>query len=466
MTRVTEPNSPQPDVAPQRSSGKGWFVGMIVMLAAGVAGAMWYLRPSHDAQAAPRSTPAASEASADNQSDEAAVTVQVVHPAPGGITRTSAQVGSVHAFEEADLYAKVSGYLKTLNVDIGDRVKEGAELAVIDDPELIKERDHASAVLRQSKAAVKQAQAAVTSFEASAERAAAEVARYTSTRRFREKELARYEALYQQRAVPKSVVDEEEEHLDSAKAAEMAARAAVAEAKAKVEQAKADLLGAEATVQVSDATLQKMDELVKYLTIRSPYNGVVTKRNVHPGDFIRSAADGIQPPLLHVARTDKLRIVTYIPDRDVPYVDIGDRADVMLDALNATITGKVWRFADSEDPESRTMRTEILYINQDGKVRQGMFGQARVILEQANAALSIPSHCIAGESKNGKAAVFVVRDGKAKKTEVKVGADDGLHSEIVQGLGPKDSIIENVNAVQDGTPVIVPESTEQAAKAH
>ena len=407
-----------------------------------------------------------------------AVAVEVVKPQPGGITRTSTQPGSVHAYEYAALYAKVSGYLKTLNVDIGDRVKEGQELAVIDDPELVEEEKHAEALLKQAKAAVKQFEAAVEqakasllSFEKKVDEAKAEIARYTSTRRFREKELARYKDLYSRQSVPKSVVDEEEEHLDAAVAAESAAKAGVetavaqvAEAKAKVDKSQADLAEAKEEVQVADSNLAKAKVLVNYMTIRSPYTGVVTERLVHPGFFVRSAAEGSEKPLLSVARTDKMRIVTYVPDRDVPYVDIGDTAEIKLDALRETIEGKVTRFADSEDPDSRTMRTEVIVPNPTGRIRQGMFGDMTIILEKTNAALTIPSGSLVGESKNGKSAVYVVRDGKAKLVPVHVGVDDGLKVEVVAGLTADDQVIITKTGLTDGIAVLPHEARAVAAK--
>jgi RND family efflux transporter MFP subunit len=451
-----------PDHSRKRSPWLGWFAGTAVILVVMIGIAVWFMRPPGRTVLAGVSAHGhTAEGAQDDVSD--AVYAEVVKPEPGGITRTSTQVGSVHAYEDADLYAKVSGYLRTLNVDIGDRVKQGDVLAVIDDPELVKERDHAAAVLKQSRAAVKQAEAVILNFAAQAKKAEAEVARYTSNRKYREKELARYQGLYEQKAVPRAVVDEMEDHLEAARSSENASISEAVAAQASVDRSKADKYLAETTVDVSKANLDKMEELVKYLEIKSPYTGVVTVRNVHPGDFIRSAADGKEKPLLNVARTDKLRVVTYVPDRDVPYVDAGDPAEVALDALNASIPGKVWRFADTEDPESRTMRTEILLENKDGKVRQGMFGQATIYLENTKAALSVPADCLVGESKNGVGSVLLVRDGKAQKTEVKVGANDGIRVEILKGLTAGDLVIENVSAISDGMPVKVAEKGARKA---
>ena len=454
-----------PTPAP-KSSLFGWgVVGLVVGLIVVVGGIWWLRSPDKTAHAAV--SPA--ERSADPSAEDEAVRVEVVHPTPGGITRTSTQVGSVHPYQFADLYAKASGYLKTLKVDIGDKVKNGELLAEIDDPELVKEEELTAAEVRQAKSAVKAIEAAVKSFEAAAqsaharvEQAKADIQRYASTRRFREKELARYQGLYKQQAVPRSVIDEEEEHLESAWAAEKSATAAVQTATAdaiaadaNVVKAKADLDEATSKVEVAEAKHEKLQVLVGYLKITSPYSGVITVRNVHPGYFVRSAAEGVEKPLLRVSRTDIMRVVTYVPDRDVPYVDVGDPAEVSLDALDSTSEGKVSRFAEFEDPASRTMRTEIDLKNPDGKIKEGMYGTATIVLDKTRAALTIPTGCLAGESKNGKGKVFVVRDGKAKATEINVGADDGIRLEVLKGLTPDDLVIVNSSAVSDGTPVVI-----------
>ena len=155
-------------------------------------------------------------------------------PGKGESSAHSTQPGSVHWFEAAELYAKISGYLKEQSVDIGDRVKQGQLLAVIDNPEVIEDADRAAAALVQAKAAVTQAEARVRTTEADlktalamVKKAEADIARYTSTRRFREKELARYQGLLAQKAFRNSSSMRMEEHYESAIAAERSAEAEV-----------------------------------------------------------------------------------------------------------------------------------------------------------------------------------------------------------------------------------------------
>jgi HlyD family secretion protein len=231
-------------------------------------------------------------------------------------------------------------------------------------------------------------------------------------------------------------------------------RAQLIAAGARVKKAEADVAEARANVRVAEAKLAGANVLVGYTKITSPYDGVITRRNFFPGAFIRSAAEGGVVPLLTVARIDKVRVVTDVPDRDVPLTDVGDPAEVTLDALGSEVFhGKVSRFANAEDPTSRTMHTEIDLPNPAGRLRPGMYGIAKILLDTATKNATLPASALVGESKGGKADVYVIKDGKAKKTQVEVGADDGLRVEILSGLDPKDEVIMNTGSVTDGIPV-------------
>lgn len=461
-TESVPPSAPgRPPQAPRRH---GWLpIGAFLVVV--VAGVVWWSRsPS------PKSPGAEESASGASDDGQERIRVEVVHPETGGLKRTSTQIGSVHSFEYATLYAKVSGYLKWQQVDIGSRVKKGDVLAEIDDPEVLKEADRASAALTQAKAAVGQAaarvetaQADVHANEALISKAQADVASFTSKRQYREKELARYRDLLARQAVPQQIVDEYQDHFQSAQADEQAAEAAVVAAKsqmeaakARVDQCKADLAEAKANVEVTTETLAKSRVFVDYTKILSPYTGVVTLRTYHVGDFVRSAADSAGPPLLSVARTDKMRVVTYIPDRDVPYTDLGDDAIVTLDALPGTpFPGKVSRFSYTEEVQSRTMRTEIDLENTKGLLREGMYGVATVILESNTSSLTVPTLCLTGRVEAGKSSVFVVKDGTAREVPVTLGTDNGIRVEVLKGLSREDQVITTKGAVADGAPVTV-----------
>ena len=410
----------------------------------------------------------------DEQSGD--VKVEVVKPHKGGIERKTTQPGTVESFESARLFSKVSGYLKEQSlkgkdVDIGVRVKKGDVLAIIDMPELQEEVNRDEAAVKQAKAHVVQMEAAVESAKADYDAAdaligerEADVEHAEATLSYREKQFQRMKKLLADKAIDERLVDEAEDHRDAARAGLSSAKASVVSAKAqataanaKIDQAKADLEDAKAKVDVAEATLQKDRVFLEYTKIRSPYDGVVTARNFFVGEFITARDQGATIPLLAVDRIDKMRVVLQLPDLDVPYVNEGDKAVVEIVALpGRKFEGHVARVSSSEDQQTRTMRTEVDLPNDKNLLRNGMYGNVTIWLEKASDALSVPSAALVGESEGGKANLYVVRGGKAHKVAVTIGADDGLHTEIVSGLKPDDDVVVHYRgAIADGIAVAV-----------
>lgn len=467
----TKPTTPAPAARSRRGR---WVWPAAAAVAVAVTGGLYYR--SHRAGTAPAAVTEDADGAPTVSTDEP-VPVGTTRLSKGGIQRTSTQIGSVHPFEEADLFAKVSGYLAELKVDFGDRVKQGQLLAKIDDPEVVADAEKAAADVRQAKAAVEQAVAFIKAAQAdrdalvSAEQQAeAEVKRYKSMQTFHSKKYARYKQLVEKRAIPQEIADEEEEAYESAVSNEQASEKAVMKAKAdqiaaeaRVKKSEADLDEAKANVAVAEAKKDRADALLAYTRIHSPYDGVITNRTFLRGAFIRSAAEGGTTALLHVARTDKVRIVTQVPDLAVPYLDVGDPAEVTLDALPGQVfKGTVSRFAEAEDPASRTMHTEVDLPNTDNRLRAGMYGVARIILDTASKNTTLPASCLVGESRGGHADVYVVKDGKAHKTRIEVGLDDGLRVEVLSGISPDDEVILSTGSVTEGTPVRASQQTAGA----
>jgi RND family efflux transporter MFP subunit len=199
---------------------------------------------------------------------------------------------------------------------------------------------------------------------------------------------------------------------------------------------------AKAKVKLATANVAKAQVFVDYTKIVSPYDGVVTKRTFHVGDFIRAADQGGNQPLLTVARTDLMRVIVQVPERDVPYTNVGDPAIIELAALGGTkLQAKVSRIANSEDRATRTMRTEIDVPNSSNRLRDGMFGKVTIIVDEGKGGLTVPSSSLVSNPKTKKDSVFVVRDGKARLTPVEVGQDNGPRTEIESGLSADDRVI-------------------------
>jgi RND family efflux transporter MFP subunit len=406
----------------------------------------------------------------DTEAPTAGIRVEVIKPKKGGLDRVTVQPGTVQSYESVQLFAEVSGYLKKQAVDIGDRVKKDQVLVELDVPELDKQVEKWEASLNHAKAHVRLTRARVTAAQAEWEAAKAMIPQAQATldsavamRKFRQKQLLRMEQLFRQQAVDERLVDEKEDQQDAALATERAGTASVVSARsqeaaaaAKVEQARADVADAEAQVLVAQAELDRARVMVRFAAIHSPFDGVITKRALFPGDFVRSAKEGGQVPLLSVDRTDKVRVVVQVPDRDVPYTDPGDPATVEIDALpGQEFHGVVSRTASSEDPQTRLMRVEIDLPNPDGKLRQGMYGRVSITLDQApRDAVTVPSSCLVGKADKGEGAVYVVREGKAYLTPVRVGMDNGIQAEVLKGLAPDEEVVNNPpGGVGDGVEV-------------
>lgn len=418
-----------------------------------------------------RESDGAEKKSAKGPPSEGQVQVEVSSPRKGGVPMTTTQPGSVYAFEEADLYSQSYGYLSELNVDIGSVVKKGDILARIDVPELTQEVAAAQAAVAQKQANVVQATAKVAVAEADKKAAEAAIEKQNAALRrdearenFHYKQLKRVQSLLELKSIDERLVDEkEDQHLaslsavDAAKAAVTSAHLDVLSADARLGQAKADVGVAEAELQMAAAELAKADVRRKFGDIVSPYNGVITARNVHVGDFIRDAQHGGNVPLLRVERTDVMRVVVQIPDRLVPYTDVGDEAEIRIDALPGRVFGgEVKRFANSEDQLTKTMRTEVDLVNDQHLLRNGMYGRVTFILQQSTEGWTIPSSALVGRVDDGKGEIYVVKDGVAHRQSVHVGTDNGREVTILSGVdGESQVVVRYKGAIGDKVPVQV-----------
>jgi HlyD family secretion protein len=391
---------------------------------------------------------------AEPKGESAIPRIDVVRPRGGGVVNSTTQPGSVEAYNYANLFAKVSGYLATQKVDIGSLVKVGQVLATIDAPEIVQAADQAAAELKQAEAQLKlnaaaldTAKANVVTARANVLEKQADVKQADAVLEYHKIKYSRISDLYKQKSIDERAVDEERQERDSSEAARnvgvAAARTAQADLVAKEaleKQAEANLADTRAKVQVASAVLAKAKVYVGYLTITSPYNGVVTLRNYHVGDFIRSSEQGSQKPLLTVAETDLMRVVVKMPEEYVPLTEPHDPATFKVNFTDHVFRGTVSRIANSLDRTDKTMRTEIDLPNPKNELRDGMYGYATIELSKSLQGLTIPSRSLVNNG-DSTYSVFVVRDGHLRRMKVKVSVDTGVRAEIVSGLQPDDLVV-------------------------
>jgi RND family efflux transporter MFP subunit len=390
--------------------------------------------------------------------DQAAV--RTFAPQKISLARTTTQPATIHAYHQAEVYAKVAGYLEELNVDIGQKVEAGTVLATIAVPEMAKAREKQQAAVRHLQADEKRAGAEITvaqanaeSAQAALEQARADVSAADAHLKAARIEFERVDELVQSQALAERLRDEALKRFESAQAAKSAVESAVVSAganlgvaKAKLEAARADLATARARTEVAAKELEELDARMSYLTLRSPFPGIVTERNADPGDLIGDSQNGLSKdgtPLFVVTRLDRIRVRVPVPERDAPLVDVGDAVQITLPALpDQTLEGEVSRVAGLLAEQTRTMLAEIDLPNPHRKILPGMFGQATITLEAPREKLTLPARAVRYD-EHGNSYVYVVNAAsEIEVVEVSTGLDDGQQIEITSGLNGDERVVE------------------------
>jgi RND family efflux transporter MFP subunit len=210
---------------------------------------------------------------------------------------------------------------------------------------------------------------------------------------------------------------------------------------------------AEATVSRLKAELARTDALLDYATIKAPFDGIVTDRFVDAGAMIQTGAASSGAPIVTLMNMDTVRVFINVPEPDVRFVTHQTSVILTVDSLpGGDFAGKVTRYSTALNPKTRTMKTEIDFPNADHALRPGMYGVATLELEKHEGALTLPATALLVEKD--AALVYIVVDGKAKRSLVRTGLNDGIVVEILEGLtGVESVIVAGKGSVTEGTPV-------------
>ena len=329
-------------------------------------------------------SPAAPAQQAASQSTATPQTQPSGAPPSGTAPQSVTVIATVEAFWSADQYAKTAGYVSDVKHDMGDRVKKGEVLAILYVPELEKNLVQAKASLEARRQMKKAADAAVRQAQQALSVAKGQLEGYKAEQFLAQVTLKRQEELSAGKAATA-------QQLDDARAKGMAAQASVGVGEAKLASAQADIQAAEANrdvaaaqVDVADAQVQEVQALLEYTHILAPFDGVVTRRQVSPGDLVQGATTTRTAPLFTVQQLSTMRVFCDVPESQTAGVVVGAEAAVKLYGLSGqVIKGKVTRLANAIEPVSRTMRTEIDLPNPEGVLRPGMYAQVTIKLQQS-----------------------------------------------------------------------------------
>lgn len=395
------------------------------------------------------------------------LSVNTVQPQRKTLKKTLEQPGSIRPWAQAEMYAKVSGYLKriaretttpemmpgkdqqlvpmlppissltpfaqiagALGVrsvpawqaplkDLGSTVKAGEVVVELDVPELVQDVTQKGSLLKQLEAELLQAHTNLALYEAAVT--------------LQSKQLVRIKELAAKRTVTDELVDEKQAELTVAQS--------------RLANARADIVVKEARVHVARDEVDRARILANYTQIRAPFDGVITFRGVDEGDFVQNASSGQSKPLLSIIDIHKVKVVLQVPEREAIYVQPEAEAEMRLDTREHwTIKGKVARVSPSLDAQSRTRQVEIDLDNADGKLLPGMYGEVTVILQKIDHAQAIPATAV--YSRRGENFIIQVIDGVAQRQRVRIRYDDGKELEVVK-------LIENREVPLDGTEELV-----------
>ena len=260
-------------------------------------------------------------------------------------------------FQEIDVYAKESGYVKTLNVDYGSHVKSGQVMATLEIPEL-------QAQLQEDQAEIKNAADQM-------DRADHELKR----------DDAQYTALHLQFTRLNGVFENQpgivaQQEVDDAQGKDLAAAS-------QVDAGKSALQAAQSQLSVAQAKLLHDQALFDYSKIIAPFSGVVTERYANLGALMQAGTSSSTQamPLVRLSEDDLFRLVIPIPESYVRYIHVGEAVNVRVPALNRTFPGKVARFSVDVREDTRTMHTEVDVPNPERVLMPGLFAEADVALE-------------------------------------------------------------------------------------
>jgi multidrug resistance efflux pump len=288
-------------------------------------------------------------------------------------------VASVNALWSADLYARASGYVAEVRADLGDVVKKGQLLALIANPELERDLGAAQATLAARQEMVAAADAAALQVQATLDVATRQVGVVEAERQLADVTLRRNEELFATKAVTEQQIDDARTRAAVAAANVEVARAKVASVQADLVAARANAAVARGQVAVAEAEVARVQARVDYLRIVAPFDGVVTRREASPGDLVEATAGARGAPLFTCQQLDTVRVLCDVPEESAALIAVGDAAEVKVFGLGGeVVTGSVTRTAHAIDAKTRKMRTEVDLPNPDGRLRPGMYAEARI----------------------------------------------------------------------------------------
>jgi RND family efflux transporter MFP subunit len=329
--------------------------------------------------------------------------------------------GELTAFQAVAMFPRVTGFVKTVNVDRGSNVRAGDLLVSLEAPELVAQRSEA-----QSKLQATEAQLSVARAKADADRATFERLKAAST-------------------TPGVVAGND-----------------VVIAEKTADASASQVIAAQQSVEAARQALNAIRDMEGYLRMTAPFAGVVTERNVHPGALVGPSSGDGGTPLLRLVDRRRLRLVVPVPEAYSAETKIGAEIAFTVSAYpGQTFSGKIARVAQAVDVSTRTMAIELDVANSDGRLAPGTFCQVRWPVRRAGPSLFVPSGSVAATTD--RTFVIRIRDGKTEWVDVRTGLTAGPLVEVFGDLMAGDEVAgRGTDELRQGTEVRPRESKPAA----
>jgi len=332
-------------------------------------------------------------------------------------------------FQEIDVYAKESGFVRELNVDYGSRVQKGQLMAVLEIPEL-------AMLLQQDEAAIQVATDQV-------QHAQKELNRVEAQHNVLHLQYKRLQGVAESR--PGLVAQQE---VDDAQGKDLASEAQIEATKSAEATAQSQLIAAKAK-ESHDRVLYD------YANIRAPFSGVVTQRYANLGTLMQAGTSSSTQalPLVRLSQDDKFRLVIPVPESYVKYIRNGDPVQVRVPSLNKIFPGKVARFSVDVAEDTRTMHTEVDVPNPSHELVPGLYAEATLMLERKADALTVPLQAV---DRNGDQTTILLVDAsdRVQQRTIEVGLQSATDAEVIAGLNEGDRVVvSDRSGLKQGTPV-------------
>jgi RND family efflux transporter MFP subunit len=344
-------------------------------------------------------------------------TLDVVRVIQQPLDVTLAMPGQLDPYETVAVYPKVTGFVKSIRVDRGSRVRTGQLMAELEAPELVAQRAEA-----QSKLQAAEAQLAVARSKADAD---------TST----------YDRLKAASATPGVVAGND-----------------LVLAQKAVEADQSQIAAAQQTAEAARQALQSIVQMEGYLRVTAPFDGVVIERNVHPGTLVGpNSGPAAAAPMVRVVHNDRLRLVVPVPEAYTAGVTPGGTVTFTVPAYpGQTFSGTVARIAQAVDVRTRTMAVELDVMNRDARLAPGTFCQVMWPVRRPSPSLFVPSGSVG--STTDRTFVVRIRGDKAEWVDVRTGLASGPLMEVFGDLQAGDTVaVRGTDEIKPGTEVRVKE---------